>query len=152
MKNSEEVNKGHIHALEGQVKGEFEYTDPTDAQEMAYKMVAKCEELQRENEELHRKVVLGEVELTEAYETITIMKENSVELTERVESLTLEFQSASTEQSEKLSNGNKLIEELSTQALAEFDSEVRFRALASAGDKKEGLDLLDKLDRRFKSI
>ena len=47
---------------------------------------------------------------------------------------------------------NKLIEELSTQALAEFDSEVRFRALASAGDKKEGLDLLDKLDRRFKSI
>lgn len=46
---------------------------------------------------------------------------------------------------------NKLIEELSTQALAEFDSEVRFRALASAGDKKEGLDLLDKLDRHFKS-
>ena len=47
---------------------------------------------------------------------------------------------------------NKLIEELSTQALAEFDSEVRFRALASAGNKKEGLDLLDKLDRHFKSV
>ena len=28
---------------------------------------------------------------------------------------------------------NKLIEELSTQALAEFDSEVRFRALAEIG-------------------
>ncbi len=46
---------------------------------------------------------------------------------------------------------NKLIEELSTQALAEFDSEVRFRALASVGSKKKGLGLLDKLDRHFKS-
>ncbi|RZV56428.1 MAG: toxin-antitoxin system HicB family antitoxin [Pseudomonadales bacterium] len=42
---------------------------------------------------------------------------------------------------------NKLMEELSTQALAEFDSEVRFRALASAGDTKKGLKILDKLDR-----
>ena len=32
---------------------------------------------------------------------------------------------------------NKLIEELSTQALAEFDSEVRFRALAAKGDTEE---------------
>ena len=29
---------------------------------------------------------------------------------------------------------NKLVEELSTQALAEFDSEVRFRALVAKGD------------------
>ena len=41
---------------------------------------------------------------------------------------------------------NKLMEELSTQALAEFDSEVRFRALASSGNIKKGLQLLDKLD------
>ena len=44
---------------------------------------------------------------------------------------------------------NKLMEELSTQALAEFDSEVRFRALASVGKTKKGLDLLRKLDRNF---
>lgn len=45
---------------------------------------------------------------------------------------------------------NKLMEELSTQALAEFDSEVRFRALASTGCAEEGLTLLDKLDQHFK--
>ena len=44
---------------------------------------------------------------------------------------------------------NKLIEELSTQALAEFDSEVRFRALAATGDTQRGLELLDKLDQHF---
>ena len=44
---------------------------------------------------------------------------------------------------------NKLMEELSTQALAEFDSEVRFRALASSGNVKKGLKLLDKLDAHF---
>ena len=44
---------------------------------------------------------------------------------------------------------NKLMEELSTQALAEFDSEVRFRALAAKGRKKKGLELLDKLDSYF---
>ena len=38
---------------------------------------------------------------------------------------------------------NKLIEELSTQALAEFDTEVRFRALAARGNAARGLDLLD---------
>ena len=41
---------------------------------------------------------------------------------------------------------NKLIDELSTKALAEFDSEVRFRALAASGDPDRGLALLDKLD------
>jgi hypothetical protein len=44
---------------------------------------------------------------------------------------------------------NKLIEELSTQALAEFDTEVRFRALAARGNAARGLDLLDKLDTHF---
>jgi len=44
---------------------------------------------------------------------------------------------------------NKLVEELSTQAIAEFDSEVRFRALAARGDVAKGLKLLDKLDRHF---
>ncbi len=44
---------------------------------------------------------------------------------------------------------NKLIEELSTQALAEFDSEVRFRTLAARGDLVKGLEILDKLDTHF---
>lgn len=44
---------------------------------------------------------------------------------------------------------NKLMEELSTQVLAEFDSEVRFRALASVEKTKNGLKLLDKLDGHF---
>lgn len=41
---------------------------------------------------------------------------------------------------------NKLMEEFSTQALAEFDSEIRFRSLAATGNVKRGLELLDKLD------
>jgi len=41
---------------------------------------------------------------------------------------------------------NRLIEELSTRAIAEADTEARFRARASRGDRKRGLDLLDKLD------
>ncbi len=45
---------------------------------------------------------------------------------------------------------NKLVEELSTQALAEFDSEIRFRALAAKGNRKKGLALLDQLDTHFK--
>jgi hypothetical protein len=44
---------------------------------------------------------------------------------------------------------NKLIEELSTQALAEFDSEVRFRALAATGRIEKGIAVLDKLDAHF---
>ena len=46
---------------------------------------------------------------------------------------------------------NKLIEELSTQALAEFDTEVRFRALAATGNLQQGLQSLDKLDAHFES-
>ncbi|RTZ72733.1 MAG: toxin-antitoxin system HicB family antitoxin [Gammaproteobacteria bacterium] len=44
---------------------------------------------------------------------------------------------------------NKLIEELSTQALAEFDMETRFRVLAAKGSRKRGLQLLEKLDAHF---
>jgi predicted DNA-binding protein len=44
---------------------------------------------------------------------------------------------------------NKLIEELSTIALAEFDAETRFRALAAQGDSKIGIAILDKLDSHF---
>lgn len=44
---------------------------------------------------------------------------------------------------------NKLIDELSTQAIAEFDSETRFRALAARGDINEGLAILDKIDKHF---
>lgn len=42
---------------------------------------------------------------------------------------------------------NKLIEELSTVALVEFDAETRFRARAALGSAQEGLRLLDQLDR-----
>jgi predicted transcriptional regulator len=42
---------------------------------------------------------------------------------------------------------NKLIEELSTIALTEFDTETRFRARAGLGSPAEGLALLDELDR-----
>lgn len=44
---------------------------------------------------------------------------------------------------------NKLIEELSTTALTEFDTETRFRAMAHQGNIEEGLALLDKLDKHF---
>lgn len=41
---------------------------------------------------------------------------------------------------------NKLIEEWSSIALTEFDAEARFRLLASRGDRKRALAVLDKLD------
>ena len=44
---------------------------------------------------------------------------------------------------------NKLFEEFSTMALAEFDAETRFRAQALRGKSKSGLDLLDKIDKHF---
>ena len=41
---------------------------------------------------------------------------------------------------------NKLIEELSTIALTEFDAYNRFKLMAVQGNLAEGLRLLDKLD------
>ncbi|WP_035798556.1 toxin-antitoxin system HicB family antitoxin [Crocosphaera chwakensis] len=41
---------------------------------------------------------------------------------------------------------NKLIEELATIALAEFDAENRFKAIAAKGNVEEKLKILDKLD------
>jgi predicted transcriptional regulator len=41
---------------------------------------------------------------------------------------------------------NKLLEELSTTALAEFDVETRFRVRAGRGAVQQGLAILDKLD------
>jgi hypothetical protein len=46
---------------------------------------------------------------------------------------------------------NKLIEELATITIAEFDAESRFRALAAKGSAEEGLAVLDKLDDHFPS-
>ena len=43
---------------------------------------------------------------------------------------------------------NKLMEELSTQAIAAFDAETRFRALAARGDAGQALAILDRLDRQ----
>jgi hypothetical protein len=42
---------------------------------------------------------------------------------------------------------NKLFDELATVALAQFDAKVRFELMASKGSKKDGLELLDKLDK-----
>jgi len=42
---------------------------------------------------------------------------------------------------------NRLMDELSTIALVEYDTEMRFRALAARGLPKAGLRILDKLDR-----
>ncbi|NMF62786.1 toxin-antitoxin system HicB family antitoxin [Brasilonema octagenarum] len=41
---------------------------------------------------------------------------------------------------------NKLIEELSTIAIAEFDTNTRFKAMAATGNPEEGLKILAKLD------
>jgi predicted transcriptional regulator len=41
---------------------------------------------------------------------------------------------------------NKLMEELATIVLTEFDAETRFRARAARGSVPDGLRLLDKVD------
>ena len=46
---------------------------------------------------------------------------------------------------------NKLFEEWSTMAISEYDAESRFRLLASKGDPKRALRILDKLDAAFKT-
>jgi predicted transcriptional regulator len=42
---------------------------------------------------------------------------------------------------------NRLMDELSTIALAQDDTEMRFRVLAAKGSARAGLRVLDKLDR-----
>lgn len=44
---------------------------------------------------------------------------------------------------------NKLMEELATISIAEFDAETRFRTLAARGAVKKDLAMLDKLDAAF---
>jgi len=44
---------------------------------------------------------------------------------------------------------NKLIDELATVALTQYDAEVRFRTRAGKSSVKISLALLDKLDRHF---
>ncbi|MFB1490363.1 MULTISPECIES: ribbon-helix-helix protein, CopG family [unclassified Thiocapsa] len=41
---------------------------------------------------------------------------------------------------------NKLVEELSAQALSAWDTENHFRALAATGDLQDALAILDRLD------
>jgi predicted transcriptional regulator len=41
---------------------------------------------------------------------------------------------------------NKLMEELASISIAEFDAETRFRAMAAIGSVEKGLTLLDRLD------
>ena len=41
---------------------------------------------------------------------------------------------------------NKLMEELSTIVLTEFDTYTRFKVMAARGNVEEGLRILDKLD------
>jgi hypothetical protein len=45
---------------------------------------------------------------------------------------------------------NKLLEVMSSAALAEFDAETRFRLRAAQGDVNRGLALLDKLDKTYR--
>ena len=45
---------------------------------------------------------------------------------------------------------NKLMEELSTIAVAQHDAETRFRRRAASGSADVGLDVLDKLDHAFR--
>lgn len=41
---------------------------------------------------------------------------------------------------------NKLFEEMTVQAIAAFDAETRYRAMASRGDPERALAILDRLD------
>lgn len=45
---------------------------------------------------------------------------------------------------------NKLMEEMSTIAVTQYDAETRFKALATRGSTKRGLRILDKLDHAFR--
>ena len=45
---------------------------------------------------------------------------------------------------------NKLYEEFTVMALTAFDAENRFKAMAGKGNKKRGLELLQKLQTHYK--
>ena len=45
---------------------------------------------------------------------------------------------------------NKLIEEMSAQAIAAWDTETHFRAIASKGNVKKALAVINRLDRQDK--
>lgn len=45
---------------------------------------------------------------------------------------------------------NRLMQELSVRALAEHDTEMRFRLRAARGNVEDGLRVLDELDRHHK--
>lgn len=47
---------------------------------------------------------------------------------------------------------NKLVEELSAQALAAWDTENHFRTLAATGNVSEALAILDRLDTPGKGV
>ncbi len=47
---------------------------------------------------------------------------------------------------------NKLVEELSAQALAAWDTENHFRTLAATGNVSEALAILDRLDTAGKGV
>jgi predicted DNA-binding protein len=47
---------------------------------------------------------------------------------------------------------NKLMEELSTMALSEFDAFTRFQVRAMKGSPQEGLQLLDKLEQQNETL
>lgn len=44
---------------------------------------------------------------------------------------------------------NRLVDEWTTVALAQYDAETRFRLIAAEGDAATGLKLLDKLDASY---
>ncbi len=46
---------------------------------------------------------------------------------------------------------NKLVEEMSAQALAAWDTEIRFRTLATRGDTQAALAILERLDSEAQS-
>lgn len=45
---------------------------------------------------------------------------------------------------------NKLLEQLSVQALTSWDAETRFKALAAKADVPKAMAILDRLDSQFK--
>jgi plasmid stability protein len=47
---------------------------------------------------------------------------------------------------------NKLFEEFSTKAIAEFDTVNRFRVRAARGDKVFGLEILDGVERKLAAL